>query len=137
MFIDQDISPGSFDWAGGIPEIKKAFQYFKYQAEHKIDTILSPGLISSLKSLAANMNLLNPDLGNMNLEHFLQMIVPPERPMAEFCFLTMFEPHRVYEKHFQAINQTLKDEEILQTAAFVSMLMAESIGKELYKSVGK
>ena len=39
----------------------------------------------------------------------------------------MFEPNKIQEKHFQALKQKLKDEEILQLVAFVSMLIAERI----------
>jgi len=134
-FIDKDIDSNTFDWANPIPEIKKAFQYFKYQTNNKIDKILSPGLISLLKTQATNLNLLKPGFGNEKLVFFLKPVEPTGRQMAEFCFLTMFEPHKIYEKQINELKQTLNDEEILNTAAFVSMLIAESIGKKLFENI--
>ncbi len=60
---------------------------------------------------------------------------PSEKQIAEFCFLTMFEPHKVYEKHFQTLKQNYKDEHILQIVSFVSILVAESIGDKLTNSI--
>jgi len=133
LFIDEGINGDSFTWAGQKPVIQKAFQYFKYQTEHKIDQILSPALISLLKSQATQLNLIKSGFGNEKLEIFLKTVKPAERQIAEFCFLTMFESHKVYEKHFQGLKQRFKDAEILRVAAFVSMLIADRIGQELYK----
>jgi len=131
MFIDKNIDQNTFDWAGSVPEIKKAFQYIKYQTENKIDTILSHELISLLKSQATKLDLLKSGFGRKNLENFLSQINPHEKQIAEFCYLAMFEPYKVYEKHFHTLKQTLNDEEVLQVASFVSMLIAENIGKKL------
>ena len=135
IFIDETIIHDGFEWASGNSEIQKAFQYFNYQAELNIDQILSPELIALLKSFSTKPELLQQTFGNENLENFLAKVEPSEREIAEFCFLTMFEPHKVYEKHYQNLKQKFKDEEILQIAAFVSMLIAEKIGNKLFKEV--
>ncbi len=134
MFIDDNNNHKGFEWANSTPEIMKAFQYFKYQTENEIEQILSPELISSLKKQATNLHFLKPSFGNEKTENFLKTVKPSEKQIAEFCFLTMFEPHKVYGKHFQTLKQKLKDEEILKIAAFVSMLIAESIGEFLFRS---
>ena len=64
-------------------------------------------------------------------------VKPSEREIAEFCVLTMFEPHKVYEKHFHTLKQRFNDEEIVQAAAYVSMLIAKCIGDKLYSNVAK
>ena len=132
MFIDGNIHQNSFDWADSARRIKRAFQYFKYQTENKIEGIISPELISLLNRSAVNLHLLKPGFGNENLKNFLKSIEPTEEQIAEFCFLTMFKPHKVYEKHIRAIKATHNDEEVLQVASFVSMLIAESIGIKLW-----
>lgn len=136
-FIDKDINSDTFDWANSASEIKKAFEYFRYQSENKIDKILSHELVSLLKIQAINLNLLKPAFGNEKLENFLKMVKPNEKQIAEFCFLTMFEPHKIYENHIKTLKQILNDAEIMKVAAFVSMLIAESIGKKLYSSFVK
>ncbi len=60
IFIDKNILSNLFDWANSVPEIKKEFEYFEYQTENEIDKILMPELISLLKNLAANLELLKP-----------------------------------------------------------------------------
>ena len=135
IFIDGNTNQNVFDWAAGNPNINNAFQYFKDQSESRIDTILSPELMSLLTSQAEDLSLLKSGFGNEKLENFLKEVESSEKQIAEFCFLTMFEPHKVYEKHFNTLKQHFDGEEILQLAAFVSMLIAEVIGKRLYKNI--
>jgi len=136
-FIEGNIKREDFDWADASPNINTAFQYFKYETENNIDQILSPELISLLKEQAEKLQLLKPDFENENLKYFLKTVESSEKQIAEFCFLTMFEPHKVYEKHFHALKQKFNDEEILQVAAFASLLIAESIGENLYSNLVK
>jgi len=122
----------SFEWASEIPEIQTAFRYLKFQTEINIEKVLSSELIAELKKQGSNMNLLKPSLGNKNLSQFLLSVKSSEKQIAEFCFLTMFETHKIQEKHIVALKQRLTDKEILQIAAYVSLLISENIGKKLF-----
>jgi len=135
QFIDKYTDSENLEWSRPVDEIKKAFQYFQYQTEKGVNQVLSPKLISLLKTQTTNLELLKPDFGNEKLENFLKLVKQDEKTIAEFCFLTMFEPHKVYEKQINTLKQTLNDVEIMQVASFVSMLVAESIGEKLNESI--
>jgi len=49
----------------------------------------------------------------------------------------MFDLNKIHKKHIQNLKQQFKDEEILQVAAFASLLIAESIGENLYSNLVK
>ncbi|RLD57552.1 MAG: hypothetical protein DRJ05_09550 [Bacteroidetes bacterium] len=135
MFIDESNSRKGFDWAISNPNINEAFQYFKYQTENRIEQVLSPELISLLKQQSTNLHLLKPGFGNEKIKNFLKTVKPSEKQIAEFCFLIMFEPYKVHEKHFLALKLKFNDGQILQVASFASCLIAESIGERLFEMI--
>ena len=137
VFIEEAINQKGFECAAESSEIQIVFQFFKQQTEHNIHQILSPELITLLKNLATKLELLQSGFGNKNLENFFTKVKLSEREIAEFCFLTMFDTHKIYEDHFHKLKQKLTDAEILQVAAFVSLLVAENIGAGLFSNVKK
>ena len=137
VFFDDNNGQSSFEWAANNPEILIAFQYFKLNTEKNIGKILSTDLIMALKKSTGDSDLLKPVPGRDNLDAFLHKIKPSERRIAEFCFLIMYETYKIQDKHLNNLKETLTDEEILQVAVFVSMLVAESIGNKLFSNIKK
>ena len=131
-FIDKGLNNKPFEWADTSANINSAFQSFKQQTEKNIEKILSSELITLLRNFSTNLDLISQSFGTNQLDSFLLKVEPSERDIAEFCYLTMFDSHKIHDKHFTNLKQQIKkDEDILQIAAFSSMLISESIGEKL------
>jgi len=112
-------------------EIKIAFENFSSQIRTNIKDVISEELKLLLEEEAKKLYLLKDSFGNKNLLNFLQKVKSEDKQTAEFCFLIMFSPYKIYEKHINFLKQNYNDKEILYISSFCSFIIAENIGNEL------
>jgi len=133
-FLENIASENFFEWAKPIPEIQTSFRYFKFQTETKIEKILSQEFVVMLKKQSKNLQWLEPVLGNSNQIEFTNNFNQSEQETAKFCYLVMFEPHKVQEKQIFSLKKSFTEKQILQITAFSAFVIAENIGEMLSNS---
>ena len=134
-FIEDKIIDNSFKWAEKNIEIQKSFQYFKHQTELEISNILSKELILNMKDISNDLSLLKNSFGNKELDSFLEKITLSGKEIARYCFLIMFDIHKIQEKDIASLKLKYSDKELMQISAYSSLIIAEKIGDKLYSFV--
>jgi alkylhydroperoxidase family enzyme len=127
-FLTDEYKQKYVDKTINYSEIKIALENFSFQIQHNIKDIISEELKLLLEKEAKKLHLLNDSLGKEKLFSFLQKVKNKDRQIAEFCFLVMFSPYKIYEKHINFLKQNYNDKEILYISSFCSFIIAENIG---------
>ncbi len=116
-------------------EIQTVLFHFKYLIYNNIEGIISTELKLLLEKESKKLNFLQSENRKNNLTKFIESVNNEEKQIAEFCFLIMFEPYKIYEKHINYLKQNFKDVEIIYLASFCSFIIADNIGNELFRFV--
>ncbi|OYT15897.1 MAG: hypothetical protein B7C24_10635 [Bacteroidetes bacterium 4572_77] len=130
-FLNTTSLNNDFIWAKETPEIQSAFCHLKKEISQDINTLLSSESIDYIKNTAKNLDLLNNSFGHKNKNAFLENIKQKDKIVSEYCFLMMFEHHKIQDTHIKALKEFLSQEQILQLSAWSSLLIAENIGEAL------
>lgn len=124
---------GRSHFAGKKTETEFTMSHFRRLIYKNIETIIPDELKKLLKKISSKPGFLKSGSGKTELADLLQALDDEDKQIAEFCFLMMFEPYKVYQKHIARLKQKFDDREILYLASFCSFIIAENIGNELYK----
>ncbi len=112
-------------------EIQKTLFNISFLTEKNIEGLISPELKIVIENESSKIENLQINSFTSNISKFLATVSAEEKPTAEFCYLLMFEPYKIQEKHISNLRNVYNDTEILYIATFSSFAIAQKIGSKL------